>query len=238
MDNPDGWAGDEFERELSRVMNEESRPRRETSVKKHEEFLEEIGIDILKDHGVAGLEDDVEHQHCDQERLEDSVRRAEVSAEVHRNVVYQNRKRVREAEASEIVKTSDANLARARRILCNRDSAAARRMKDAVYRNELCIALKRLEEELDALERRKSGVEEQGKVQEGTFFRGQGIGGTDQLFSEIFSNHGSLESYLHSDLCSTVSHREGDSDFKTPSVARSRQAPPCVRYLALPASIA
>mmetsp|Transcript_16801 Transcript_16801/g.68716 ORF Transcript_16801/g.68716 Transcript_16801/m.68716 type:complete len:96 (-) Transcript_16801:1497-1784(-) len=77
------------------------------------------------------------------------------NAETQRNYLYQNSKRTRTEEAHKLVEACAGDLSRARRMLINRDSAAARRKKDNVYRQELELLLRRLEKELDALEERK-----------------------------------------------------------------------------------
>lgn len=89
---------------------------------------------------------------------ETAVEKADFVAEGERRKKFLKRKRARDAELNKFLKDSEdqeVDLSYARRLICNRDSAAARRMKDTVYRDQLCLALKDLEIELEQLEKQK-----------------------------------------------------------------------------------
>uniref|UniRef100_A0A7S2ZYR9 BZIP domain-containing protein n=1 Tax=Rhodosorus marinus TaxID=101924 RepID=A0A7S2ZYR9_9RHOD len=89
---------------------------------------------------------------------ETAVEKADFVAEGERRKKFLKRKRARDAELNKFLKESEdqeVDLSYARRLICNRDSAAARRMKDTVYRDQLCLALKDLEIELEQLEKQK-----------------------------------------------------------------------------------
>ncbi|KAJ8901314.1 hypothetical protein NDN08_007162 [Rhodosorus marinus] len=89
---------------------------------------------------------------------ETAVEKADFVAEGERKKKFLKRKRARDAELNKFLEQSEdqeVDLSYARRLICNRDSAAARRMKDTVYRDQLCLALKDLEVELEQLEKQK-----------------------------------------------------------------------------------
>eukprot|EP00189_Rhodosorus_marinus_P011096 CAMPEP_0184742062 /NCGR_PEP_ID=MMETSP0315-20130426/5081_1 /TAXON_ID=101924 /ORGANISM="Rhodosorus marinus, Strain UTEX LB 2760" /LENGTH=198 /DNA_ID=CAMNT_0027212739 /DNA_START=164 /DNA_END=760 /DNA_ORIENTATION=- len=89
---------------------------------------------------------------------ETALEKAGIVAEGERKKTFQKRKRAREEELSKFLEQNgdqEVDSAYARRLICNRDSAAGKRRKDAVYREQLRLALRDLEAELEQLQKQR-----------------------------------------------------------------------------------